>query len=959
MCCDLGPLNKLAFRTFIGGVVLAGLFILVGMPIVTTAMAADFSNRILTLTPVQIKESGGDGIKIVAEKEIGSRYTSYLLSKPPRVVFDFQGADISKLPAITKLTEHSVREIRVSSFETASVKSGRIELILMDRVTYKVQKNGSILLVSFSSDSTPQVSQAVVPPAVPVAPPVVGVGMQPQLSVKPPQAEVKPQTNAVKPQVSEGKQQAGTQPQTAAVVLSSEKAKRSATQITEIIARKDEVLLRADGTLDSCKTFLLQKPVRFVADCYGVTEKIPGSVVRLDGAVRQVRVGNYLDKVRFVFEGDSKALAKLTAAPVADGLVLRQDGAVPVKADAIVTKEQGSSKEGKATAALPPPVVKTPPPNKNVMAQSSSRTVPVSVEKVDFKVEDGKSFVIVALSSVGEVMQPIKDKSLLRFGIKNASIAPLLRRTVDASAFPSVIRQITPYIVDNRGQYDVRFAVELKGDAPYELVSDGKVVTLIVENGQFTAQNATQDKIELPVNSDDIAQQKLAAVDRSGVNVTSGKSGSEVITNETLKSSTDKKYTGQLVSFNFDNIEIRNVLLLIAEVSDTNIIANDDVKGLITLRLNNVPWDQALDEIMQSKGLAMEREGNILRIAPKDVILKRKLDNAKITTEISVATEKETKAFSVNYGPVDDIAKKITAQLGKDSAGKDNGTVSSDARTRQIFVTTSPDKMKEIEEQIINRLDVPDKQVTIEARIVEANSNFTRDLGVSWGISQQGTANGPWDLNGAMITGGGSFTINPGTQATSTAAPVFNTSAGIGSQFSFGRIGIDSTILDLRLSALETSGYGKIVSTPRITTSNGEPAEISQGTQIPYQSTSEKGTETKFVDATLSLKVKPVINPDKSMVLEIEVSNDSIGSTVATGVGSAPSINTKKAKTKVMVKNGETTVIGGIFIETETESEAGIPLLRSLPFIGHLFKSTKKSKDKTELMIFITPRIVE
>ena len=158
---------------------------------------------------------------------------------------------------------------------------------------------------------------------------------------------------------------------------------------------------------------------------------------------------------------------------------------------------------------------------------------------------------------------------------------------------------------------------------------------------------------------------------------------------------------------------------------------------------------------------------------------------------------------------------------------------------------------------------------------------------------------------------------------------------------------------------MEASGYGKIVSTPRITTSNGEAAEISQGTQIPYQTTSQTGTETKFIAATLALKVKPVINPDKSMVLEIEVSNDSVGSTVSVGVGSAPSINTKKAKTKVLVKNGETTVIGGIFIENETESEAGIPVLRSIPIIGHLFKSTRKGRDKTELMIFITPRIVE
>lgn len=899
MRCDQIKSNKFGLRTIIVGGVLAVSCLLAGMVVVTTVVAADFTNRIMA-----VEKKGGSGIQIMAEKEIGSRYTSYLLSKPPRVVFDFQGADISTITAVSKLSEHPVSEIRVSLYESASVKSGRIELILTDRVPYKVQIDGNILNVDFtpvvSSDTSPIVASPV--------------------AIEPPVATES--TIEVKPTTVSG-------------VVSS-----PAASILEIIGRKSEILLRADGELDRCKSFALKNPSRYVVDCFGVTEKIAVKAVPLSGPIKLVRIGNYPDKVRFVLEGDTKAIDKLESFPVIDGLSISFVGKTP---------PQEVTSDNDKVPAEAVPVLKTPPPVK----VAKGPLPPLVVEKVDFKVEDGKSFVIVFLSAPGEVMQPIKDKSLLRFGIKGATIIPSLRRTIDASAFPSVIRQITPYIVSNRGQSDVRFAVELKGDTPYELKTEGNVVTLIVENGPFTqAYTLSDTTIELPLADVVELPQKTVAT-QPAVGTSPVKARSQVITNDTLKIATDKKYTGQIVSLNFDNIEIRNVLLLIAEVSDMNIIANDDVKGIITLRLNNVPWDQALDVILESKGLGMEKEGNILRIAPKEVMLKRRLDNAQTEIKLSETSIKETKAFSVNYGPVDDIAAKIKDQI------KDNGTVSADVRTRQIFVTTTPDKLKEIEEQIINRLDVPDQQVTIEARIVEANSNFTRDLGVSWGISQQGTAKGPWDLNGAMITGGGSFTINPGTQATNTTGPVFNNAAGIGSMFSFGRIGIDSTILDLRLSALEASGYGKIVSTPRITTSNGEAAEISQGTQIPYQTTSQQGTETKFIAATLALKVKPVINPDNSMILEIEVSNDSVGSTVAVGVGSAPSINTKKAKTKVLVKNGETTVIGGIFIETETESEVGIPLLRSIPILGHLFKSTRKNKDKTELMIFITPRIVE
>lgn len=918
MRCDQKKLNKFARRIFSRGGILAVFLLLAFM--VPGVIAADFTNRIMA-----VEKKGDSAVQIVAEKEIGSHYTSYLLSKPPRVVFDFQGTDVATLPTAISLSEHPVREVRVSLYESAEIKSGRVELILAERIPYNVQVEGNILHVNFSPLVTSEQSAVTPPPAVPTS-----------VAAEPAVAEVATESSAE------------AIPPAASVIAPAAVENKSATTILEIIGRKGEVFLRADGELEGCKTFVLKNPSRFVVDCSGVNEKIAGKSVRLSGPVKLVRIGNYPDKVRFVLEGDSKSVAKLKAFPVGNGLVLNYDGNVPAKVvPASALAAEPSIPDEPKTATSTGLAGKTSPPLK----KEKVRATPISVEKIDFKVEDGKSLIVVALSAPGEVMQPLKDKSLLRFGIKDATITPALRRTIDASAFPSVIRQITPYTVNNRGQSDVRFAVELKGDAPYELKVVEKIVTLIVENGNYSKSKAPlEEKIELPLAA---APHKSVEILTPKAETTSVKSSPEVITNETIKIAAGKKYTGQLVSLNFDNIEIRNVLLLIAEVSDTNIIANDDVKGVITLRLNNVPWDQALDVIMESKGLGMEKEGNIVRIAPKEVMLKRKLDNAKIETEISQTIVKETKAFSVNYGPVDDIAAKIKAQI------KDDGTVSSDARTRQIFVTTTPDKLKEIEEQIINRLDVPDQQVTIEARIVEANSNFTRDLGVSWGISQQGTANGPWDLNGAMITGGGSFTINPGTQATNTTGPVFNNSAGIGSQFSFGRIGIDSTILDLRLSALEASGYGKIVSTPRITTSNGEPAEISQGTQIPYQTVSDKGTETKFIDATLALKVKPVINPDKSMILEIEVSNDSVGSTVAVGVGSAPSINTKKAKTKVLVKNGETTVIGGIFIETETESEVGIPLLRSIPVLGHLFKSTRKSKDKTELMIFITPRIVE
>jgi type IV pilus assembly protein PilQ len=240
--------------------------------------------------------------------------------------------------------------------------------------------------------------------------------------------------------------------------------------------------------------------------------------------------------------------------------------------------------------------------------------------------------------------------------------------------------------------------------------------------------------------------------------------------------------------------------------------------------------------------------------------------------------------------------------------------------------------------------------VLIEARIVEASSTFARDLGVNWGISYNDTP-GDDSGNNASIGMGGSYLID--------APSAGSVASGLASGLTFGQVGVDKMVLDLRLAALESAGQGRIISTPRVTTLNGEEAEISQGTEIPYQTTSDEGTKTEFKDAELSLKVTPEINPDGSVILEIEAKNDSRGATVSTGLGEAPAIDTKMAKTKVLVKDGETTVIGGIFIQDKSESDAGVPWLMNIPILGHLFKSHSISEERRELLVFITPRILD
>ena len=352
---------------------------------------------------------------------------------------------------------------------------------------------------------------------------------------------------------------------------------------------------------------------------------------------------------------------------------------------------------------------------------------------------------------------------------------------------------------------------------------------------------------------------------------------------------------------------------------------------------------------MEIKGLGMLQDGNVVRVLPKEKI--RAMREAELTASRTQEKLEDlvTEVISVSYTDLKNVAGPARELLSE------RGKITEDARNKQLIVRDIPSAVKEIK-NLTQILDTPERQVMIEARIVEADSSFSRDLGVKWGLSYTNDNGGPWNASTGAIDLGGSFLLG------TSAAGSVSSSAGAASSITFGTIGVDSTILDLRISALETAGHGKIVSTPRVSTLNGEEALISQGTTIPYQSTdSNGGAKTEFVDANLELKVTPVINPDNTIILEVNATNSSPGADVSVGSenASAPSINTKEAKTKMLIHDGDTTVIGGIFVENEDFSESGVPLLMNIPLLGHLFKSTSKSSQRSELLIFITPHIIQ
>ncbi len=429
---------------------------------------------------------------------------------------------------------------------------------------------------------------------------------------------------------------------------------------------------------------------------------------------------------------------------------------------------------------------------------------------------------------------------------------------------------------------------------------------------------------------------------------------------------TEFEFVGDKLSLNFQDIEIRAVLQLIADFTDLNLVASDSVRGKITLRLQNVPWDQALDLILKTKGLDQRQDGNILLVAPAREIAKQ--ERQKITTvkQLQELAPLQTEFIRIKYADAKDIYDLLTKKPTGSGGGAKNSLISArasvvvDARTNSLLVTETAAKMDEIR-KLMALIDVPIRQVLIEARIVVASSDETSKLGVQWGGQSAGSEKkGSW-----IATGGQKATVGiynnfvEGTDDTIPLESIVDLGVNdIGStHLNMGFINVGgSNFLDLELSALESSGNGEIVSQPKIITGDKQAASIKSGVSVPYQASAPNGASTTaFIEATLELKVTPNITPDDRVIMELDIKQDALGATSVNGV---PTIDTTAIKTKVLVSNGETVVLGGIFQSTDLLSETKTPFFGDIPYIGRLFKRTSKIQDKTEILIFITPRIL-
>jgi len=542
-----------------------------------------------------------------------------------------------------------------------------------------------------------------------------------------------------------------------------------------------------------------------------------------------------------------------------------------------------------------------------------------SLEGVDFRRgNSGEGRVMVALSDPSIVADAREEGGQIIVDFLNTTVPERLQRKVDVTDFATPVAQ-----VDTSARKD-RARLSIKPSGPYEYLT-------------YQSDNLYTVEIRPVAKDEDEAGRRPKDV-----------------------------YAGERLSLNFQNIEVRAVLQLLADFTGLNLVASDTVTGSLTLRLKNVPWDQALDIVLKSKGLGMRRTGNVMMVAPSEEIAAREKLELEAQRQLEELSPLITEFVHINYAKAQDVAALLKAE--KNSLLSTRGNVTVDDRTNTLLVRDTGENLANIR-RVISQLDVAVKQVLIESRIVIADDKFTKDLGVKFGYSN---TNFNRNTNEIFTIGGKKEGDTVYNDALGNPRPTsFNTddkenyivdlpfgtptTRGAALGLAVGKLG--SWLLQLELDALQVEGRGEVLSNPRIITANQKEAVIEQGTEIPYQqATSSGATSVQFKKAVLSLKVTPQITPDDRIVMDLKVSKDSVGAEVFNGV---PTVDTKNVETQVLVNHGETVVLGGIYERNQRNQVERVPFFGELPVVGPLFRSTSRRDDKTELLVFVTPRILK
>ena len=737
------------------------------------------------------------------------------------------------------------------------------------------------------------------------------------------------------------------------------------------------IQLNGEAEGSAVSFFQLPNPPQVVIDIAdtSVTDDVV-SLVKPGDHVDHVEVESLADpegpmsRIRVYLKHDAEAdvqtegkvvTVTLTAA-AAPSLASRPDPVQQALSGSQTASSGGASSSGAAT----PEILSGP----NQLPQGPS------LATLDFKNLDTVSRVIITTNQTIQYTASQPQQNLIVLDFKDAFVPQSLERAMDTSEFISPVRLVRAY----KTSTGARVAISLRANTDYQVSNVGDkqiqvdvtVPAQMLADRQIAAQgfstvspsSGDSGRLENAYQSEQFISSSGRSVDPNsvfgvgaGANDPSSLLGFASGFLYDSMSAQSLPYSGQRISMDFVNADIHSIFRLISDVARLNIIASDEVEGTVTVKLDDVPWDQALAAVLQSKGLGSQRFGNIIRVAPIESIKSEQQTALAAKQAKEQLEEPDLLILPLNYAQAADVVPEVQSLVSS------RGTVQVDTRGNQLILKETAQRLAQIRE-LVRHLDKQTPQVTIEARVVEASSGFTRSLGIQWGASVNaspatGAATG-WSFpNSIGVSGGRSLT---GTQqffvpgADSLLVDLGSQAGDVGSMaISLGSI---SGVLDLdaRLSALEADGFGKVISSPKITTIDNKQATISQGTQIPFLSTSSTGTSVQFVTAALELAVTPHITNDDRILMVIAVSNNRADFGLL--VNGQPAIQIKRANTELLVQNGDTTVLGGVFATDESWSQTRVPGFWRIPLIGYLFRNSAQVINRNELLVFITPHIV-
>jgi len=887
-----------------------------------------------------------DRVRLTIEGTAPLAYTVFRLSEPTRLIVDLADTDVTQLDSVIAIGLGNVSLVTPEQFDEEAGQIGRLEVALIEVWDYETSRVENEIVIDFikpvavAETGTAMEESAVEEPAVP------DVDETPMAAAE----TIEVVELSIPEETGEPAQE--KEPEYVAPPLD------PATSIDRVLFYEENgyfsVELVADGAVGRYNALNLTGPSRLVVDVWDVTKGFKPRTIPVEmSGVNRIRVGEHPQegKLRFVLDLETDQVPPYTLETRGDRLVVTLGLEGPVVMPETEEVAQAAVEETVAEPVQPAPVVEPaavavipePPPEEPVAPSGPS------VTDIRYRSEDGGGAVLIIADSPAEFTITQPDTRHLLIDLEGTVLPANLVRSQDTRDVGGPLLALSSF--NPKGGKGARVSLTYEPGTSFETEQVGGTLTLVLTASETPEPPVTVAAVAVPVMEVATGDSSTADVPASVTAPVPEKAPSKTMEEDIVIRDKGPQYTGELMTLDFQNADILNVLRLIAEVSGLNIITGEGVGGKISMRMVNVPWDQALDVILKTKGLGQVREGNVVRIAPMQELEAERTAAVRAKEAQVQAEDLILRIVPLSYSKADAVVSQVTPFLGP------RGSINTDTRTNSLIIKDVEENVNRIE-SLVGELDIPTPQVRIEARIVIVDESYSRNLGIKWG-GHAVTDNGTQVFGNAGAAdaayGGGDFMVN---------LPAANPTSVLG--VSFGQIG-NFTNLDFRLSAMEQQGKGKIISSPTLMVIQNETANIEVNNPFPENRTStevsEDGTttttEVSFPDIWTKLKIVPQVTSNKDIFMEVAVEKDSKGQQATFENNTFTGVNTHKLETKIIIENNGTAVIGGVFTEQKKDGKSNVPYFSKIPVLGNLFKSTSKESIREELLIFINASIVE